>query len=148
MVRRRRCHRCECDVKLNVTSELSYNGSCVPYNTSAQEYFSNKVLQISSGIEDTGSMNMQLTLALLVAWVIVFLCVFKGVKWSGKVVYVTATFPYLVLFVLLVVGCQQEGSMKGIEFYIVPNVTKLGEIRVWSDAAVQIFYSLGAAWEP
>ena len=37
-------------------------------------------------IEDTGSMNMQLTLALLVAWVIVFLCVFTGVKWSGKVI--------------------------------------------------------------
>jgi len=122
------------------------NGSCVMYNTSAQEYFSLGVLKISSGIGETGSMNWGLLLALAIAWIVVFICLFKGVKWSGKVVYFTATFPYVVLVVLLIVGVQQDGSWEGIKFYITPNITKLGEMRVWSDAAVQIFYSLGAAW--
>jgi len=139
--------------QVNKSQVLSYDGdnvtfagSCVKFNTSAQEYFSLGVLQQSSGIGETGSLNTELLLALVVAWIIVFICLFKGVKWSGKVVYVTATFPYLVLFVLLIVGVQQEGAWIGIKFYIKPNLAKLSEISVWSDAAVQIFYSLGAAW--
>lgn len=34
---------------------------------------------------------------LLLAWIIVFLCLSKGVQSSGKVVYFTALFPYVVL---------------------------------------------------
>jgi len=46
------------------------------------------------------------------------------------VVYFTATFPYLVLIILLIRGVMEEGAMNGIEFYIKPNVTKLTEVRV------------------
>jgi len=127
-------------------TNVTINGSCVMYNTSAQEYFSLDVLKISSGIDETGSINYQLLIALIIAWLVVFLCLFKGVKWSGKVVYFTATFPYIVLIALLIVGVQQEGAMLGIKFYIYPNATRLADVQVWCDAAVQIFYSLGAAW--
>jgi len=122
------------------------NGSCHAFETPAQEYFSNRVLNISDGIGDIGGIQWELLGCLVFAWIIVFICLFKGVKWSGKVVYFTATFPYVVLVTLLIVGVQQEGAGTGIEFYLKPNTTKLGEIRVWKDAAVQIFYSLGAAW--
>ena len=47
-----------------------------------------------------------------------------------QVVYFTATFPYVVLITLLIVGVQQEGAGLGIEFYLKPNTTKLGEITV------------------
>lgn len=45
----------------------------------------NYVLGISSGIEETGSIKLSLALCLLGAWIIVFLCLCKGVKSSGKV---------------------------------------------------------------
>jgi len=121
-------------------------GSCHSFETPAQEYFSKRVLNISDGIGEIGGIQWELLGCLIFAWIIVFICLFKGVKWSGKVVYFTATFPYVVLVTLLIVGVQQEGAGVGIEFYLKPNTTKLGEIRVWKDAAVQIFYSLGAAW--
>ena len=42
-------------------------------------------------------------------WIICFLCLFKGVKLSGKISYFTALFPYLVLIILGGYGWSLEG---------------------------------------
>lgn len=55
------------------------------------------MLGISEGIEVTGSIRPPIAACLLLAWIIVFLCLSKGVQSSGKVVYFTALFPYVVL---------------------------------------------------
>ena len=47
--------------------------------------------------------------------------------------YVTATFPYVMLFILLVKGVTLPGAWKGIEFYIKPNMAKLLEPEVSYD---------------
>jgi solute carrier family 6 amino acid transporter-like protein 5/7/9/14 len=112
----------------------------------ADEYFHRYVLDISSGIEHLGEMRWQMVLCLLFAWIAVFFCLIKGVKSSGKVVYFTATFPYVVLTILLIRGLTLEGSLDGVKFYIIPDFSRLSDSKVWGDAAVQIFYSLGPAW--
>ena len=43
--------------------------------------------------ENVGGLRWQLVLCLAIAWVIVCLCLIKGVQSSGKVVYFTALFP-------------------------------------------------------
>lgn len=45
----------------------------------------NKVLNISSGLGETGEMNWELTLCLMAVWILVYFCVWKGVKSTGKV---------------------------------------------------------------
>ncbi|XP_009859590.2 sodium- and chloride-dependent GABA transporter 1 [Ciona intestinalis] len=128
------------------TESIDVNGSCIQFNTSSQEYFSRKVLRLTDSIATVGGIQWELLGFLALAWVIVFMCLFKGVKWSGKVVYFTATFPYVVLVILLIRGVMEEGAIDGIHYYLTPNITRLQDVKVWSDAAVQIFYSLGAAW--
>ncbi|TSL04366.1 Sodium-dependent proline transporter [Bagarius yarrelli] len=59
------------------------------------------------------------------------------------VVYVTATFPYFVLIVLIIRGATLEGSLQGVSFYLTPVWSRLANAQVWNDAASQIFYSLG-----
>lgn len=80
------------------------------------------------------------------AWVIVFLCLCKGVKSSGKVVYFTALFPYVVLVILFVKGITLPGAINGIIFYVKPDWSLLFKASVWGDAAVQIFFALSPAW--
>ncbi|OXB53336.1 hypothetical protein ASZ78_011221 [Callipepla squamata] len=60
-----------------------------------------------------------------------------------QVVYVTATFPYLILLILLIRGATLPGSLDGVRFYLASDWSKLMSAQVWSDAASQIFYSLG-----
>ena len=43
------------------------------------------MLRVSNGLEEPGPVNWDLALCLLLAWIICYLCVCKGVKSSGKV---------------------------------------------------------------
>nr|XP_034819213.2 sodium- and chloride-dependent glycine transporter 1 isoform X7 [Pan paniscus] len=104
------------------------------------------VLKLSDDIGNFGEVRLPLLGCLGVSWLVVFLCLIRGVKSSGKVVYFTATFPYVVLTILFVRGVTLEGAFDGIMYYLTPQWDKILEAKVWGDAASQIFYSLGCAW--
>lgn len=49
---------------------------------------------------------------------------------SLQVVYVTATFPYVMLLVLLVRGVTLPGAYDGIKFYLYPDISRLSDPQV------------------
>ncbi|RNA14741.1 sodium- and chloride-dependent neutral and basic amino acid transporter B(0+) [Brachionus plicatilis] len=112
----------------------------------SQDYWNKVVLKKSSGIEETGVIVWQLAVALAIAWVGVYAMVIKGIHATGKIVYFTATFPYLVLLILGIRGWLLPGAGKGIEFYIYPDFSKLSDVNVWYDAASQIFFTLSVSY--
>uniref|UniRef100_A0A8C8VMC6 Transporter n=1 Tax=Pelusios castaneus TaxID=367368 RepID=A0A8C8VMC6_9SAUR len=105
------------------------------------EFWERRVLKISDGIQHIGSLHWELALCLLLAWIICYFCIWKGVKSTGKVVYFTATFPYLMLVVLLIRGISLPGAFQGVLFYLYPDITRLTDPQVWMDAGTQIFFS-------
>ncbi|XP_016096085.1 sodium- and chloride-dependent GABA transporter 2-like [Sinocyclocheilus grahami] len=107
------------------------------------EFWEREVLDLSASVDRLGSVNWRLALCLLLVWTVCYFCVWKGVKSTGKVVYVTATFPYLMLLVLLVRGVSLPGAVDGIVYYLKPNHTRLMDPQVWMDAGTQIFFSYG-----
>uniref|UniRef100_A0A674M973 Transporter n=1 Tax=Takifugu rubripes TaxID=31033 RepID=A0A674M973_TAKRU len=132
----------------NCNQYMSTDHNVTWSNTStspAEEFYVRQVLQVhrSPGLHQLGSVSWQLALCLLFIFTIVFFSIWKGVKTSGKVVWVTATFPYLVLLVLLIRGATLPGAWRGVVFYLKPDWEKLLSTTVWIDAAAQIFFSLG-----
>ncbi|KAJ4937422.1 hypothetical protein JOQ06_001981 [Pogonophryne albipinna] len=112
----------------------------------SEEYWKHYVLNISDGIGNFGEVRLPILGCLALSWFVVFLCLIRGVKSSGKVVYFTATFPYVVLTILFIRGITLEGAVNGIKYYLTPQWHKVLDAKVWGDAASQIFYSLGCAW--
>ncbi|KAG9352566.1 hypothetical protein JZ751_020980 [Albula glossodonta] len=137
------------DPKLINGSVLGNGTSYSKYkNTPAAEFYERGVLHLheSKGIQDLGLPRWQLTLCLVLVVFILYFSLWKGVKSSGKVVYITATMPYVVLFVLLIRGITLPGAMEGIKAYLHIDFKQLNNPTVWIDAATQIFYSLGAGF--
>nr|WLN44341.1 NTT9 [Sinonovacula rivularis] len=130
-----------------ISAADGFNRSLVTNNSvpAALEYFRNYVLEFhrSPGIGDIGAVKPTLCLCLLAVMVIIYFSLWRGIKSSGKAVWITATVPYIVLLVLLVRGCMLPGAKDGIRYYVTPQWERLLDIAVWLDAAAQIFFSLG-----
>ncbi|KAJ8394892.1 hypothetical protein AAFF_G00042470 [Aldrovandia affinis] len=128
----------------NVSSLSPLNSSCMEMEgmrSPVIEFWERKVLRLSGGLDEAGEVSGHMVLCLAAVWVIVYFCIWKGVKSAGKVVYFTALFPYLVLVVLLAHGVTLPGAVDGIIYYLKPDWSKLGEAQVWIDAGTQIFFS-------
>ncbi|MED6293593.1 hypothetical protein CHARACLAT_012084 [Characodon lateralis] len=109
--------------------------------SAATEFWERRVLAISGGIEELGSIRWEILLCLIGMWIICYFCIWKGVKSTGKVVYFTATFPYVMLVILLIRGLSLPGALEGVVFYLLPDPSRLTDPQVWMEAGAQIFFS-------
>uniref|UniRef100_A0A3B3V0I8 Transporter n=1 Tax=Poecilia latipinna TaxID=48699 RepID=A0A3B3V0I8_9TELE len=124
----------------NTGKEKISDASLNTFSSPEEEFWENRVLRMShdSGL---GDVHWELALCLLFAWVICYFCIWKGIKTTGKVVYFTATFPYLMLFILFVRGVTLPGASDGLKYYLKPDFSKLADPDVWRDAGTQVFFS-------
>ncbi|CAM4716684.1 unnamed protein product [Leuciscus chuanchicus] len=106
-------------------------------------YWYRETLDITSTIADSGGLNWRMTLSLLGAWIIVCLAVIRGIQSSGRVMYFSSLFPYLVLFCFLVRGMFLKGAVDGIAHMFTPKLEIMLEPQVWREAATQVFFALG-----
>lgn len=105
-----------------------------------------EALDVSPGIEYSNGIKWKMLLCLLFAWLIIYFCIYKGIKSSGKVVYFTATFPYIVLTIFFIRGLTLRGASDGLMHMLTPKMDDLLKPQCWLDAATQIFFSFGLAF--
>ncbi|KAL5021437.1 hypothetical protein ScPMuIL_000592 [Solemya velum] len=125
---------------LNITDPECTKGGETSY------FWYREALNISDGFDSPQGVNWKMLLCLLFAWIVVYACLFKGIKSSGKVVYFTATFPYIVLAIFFGRGITLRGATDGLLHMFTPKMDRLMDPQVWLDAATQIFYSFGLAF--
>ncbi|XP_045201460.2 sodium- and chloride-dependent glycine transporter 1-like isoform X2 [Mercenaria mercenaria] len=138
----------------NMSSEF-YNNSGHFFNTtatvlkqqsSAYEFWEYRVIRRSDGLDNMGNVQLHLLICLFLSWGLTVAAVIKGVKSLGKVVYVTATAPYIFITIMLIKGLTLDGALDGIITFLKPDFSKLLTAQVWLDAAIQVYFSLGPSW--
>ena len=68
---------------------------------------------MGNGISDLGNIKPSLVVSTLAVFVLVYFVLWKGVKSTGKVVWVTTLAPYIILFCLLIRGLTLDGAALG-----------------------------------
>lgn len=89
--------------------------------------------------------------ACVITWIVIFLCIFNGVKSSSWVVWVTVPLPIIIIICLIIRGATLPGSYDGIRWYLagdpIPGADAedggLSSNSIWPEAVGQIFFSIG-----
>lgn len=110
------------------------------------DYFHKTILNSSSHIAETGSLQPRIVFCMFLSYFVCYFASWKGLKATGKVLWVTCTLPYVLLTILLIKGLTLEGCGRGLHFLLVPNWSQLTDIKVWEAAVVQIIYSSGVSF--
>lgn len=92
--------------------------------------------------EGIGLPDLDLTICLLISWLIVASILIKGIRSTGKAAYFLALFPYVIILILFIHSCTLEGAWKGIMFFLTPKWDQIFTARVWMEAVTQCFFSL------
>ncbi|MCP9266470.1 Transporter [Dirofilaria immitis] len=112
------------DINLPWSSCPEINGSIVEecrLSSSTTSYFWNReAINTSESIGDFGGFVPHMT-----------------------VMYLTATFPYIVTTIFLIRSLMLDGAAEGLKYMMNPDLKRLWDPNVWMDAATQIFYSMG-----
>lgn len=112
-----------------------------------------------------GTVKWDLAITLGVIYLITMLCLIRGIRSSGRAMYVTATLPYIILSALLIRLVMLEGALTGIGYekltsihdlemnnwyycreFFTPQWFKLLEPKTWLAAIQQMFLSLSISW--
>ncbi|XP_042879894.1 sodium- and chloride-dependent neutral and basic amino acid transporter B(0+)-like [Penaeus japonicus] len=87
-------------------------------------------------------------LCLALAWYLIAMAISKGIKSSGKILYITVGVPYIILPFMLVFSFDTTEHTKWAESlrkYGSINNNTLVHTEIWNEAATQVLYSLGLA---
>lgn len=88
-----------------------------------------------------------MAIALIVAWLLIYLCIRKGTVSVGKVVkYTGLTLPLIFLVIMAIKGITMPGGIEGLAKLLIPDYASISANGLWPsliiDAIGQVFYSL------
>jgi len=107
----------------------------------AKTHFFSEILNYGDGFSLEG-IRWRVLLAMVLSWGMIYLCLFRGVKWVSKVVLITVPLPWIMLLILTLRGLTLEGAATGLHFYLEPHWGKLAEVDTWRFAFGQVFFSM------
>lgn len=136
----------------------SFQAAPFPWTDRAEDFFYNDVVVRKSMVEgEISNGNVQsyssypytgvsgeLIGWTILSWLIIWLCINKGVSITGRVVYFTIGLPLVLTVVLLGRGVSLPNAGRGIKLYFGEwHSSKLAAGKIWQEATGQVFYSTG-----
>ena len=125
--------------------ELPWAGEGLEGVEKAKDFFNETYLGKVEG-PLLGAVRWNIFWPLVITWVMMYFCIFRGVRLVGKIVWWTVPLPWFMLLVLTVRGLTLEGSIEGLAYYLNPDWSQLKEATTWRFAFGQAFFSLSLAF--
>ncbi len=116
------------------------------WGNSTESFFYNKFLNISESPFEIGTIKPTIMLGLLVCWVAIVGCIWRGPKTVSKVIYITVLLPWVILLIFVIRGLTLPGALQGLTYYLTPNFSALRDFEVWRNAYAQVFFSLSVGF--
>lgn len=101
---------------------------------------------------EIGTFRWGIFAGVLASWFLVLVCIWRGTKTVGKVVWATVLGPWALLILFVIRGMTLEGASSGLSYYLTPQWSLLwninpapGEVgahELWLAALSQVFFSL------
>ncbi|XP_077519930.1 creatine transporter-like [Amblyomma americanum] len=113
--------------------------------TSTEQFLLKKILRLTSGIEEIGTLHWDVLLVIGIFWLAGFFTISKGIRSFAKVALCTSYTTYALLLVLLLSSVVQRGSIRGLAAYFSPDWEKLLDLMTWRAASQQLLFSMGLA---
>jgi solute carrier family 6 GABA transporter-like protein 1 len=83
----------------------------------------------------------------MMIWFIVWMCTFKGVGLTGRVIYVTMALPLIMIGILAIRSLSLPNASDGFALYVGTwRSESLQGSKVWQDAFGQMFFSIGVGF--
>ncbi|AIG98986.1 sodium-dependent transporter [Archaeoglobus fulgidus] len=106
-------------------------------------YFFGTVLQLSDNPWDFGGFATEVLIATIIVWALNWLVDFRGIrKGIEKANLLLMPLLWLLAVILVIRAVTLPGAMEGIEWYLKPDFSKLGDYNIWLAAFGQIFFTL------
>ncbi|EYC32166.1 hypothetical protein Y032_0003g1437 [Ancylostoma ceylanicum] len=131
---------------------IAFNRTCIPtpfeeMKTSYDQYFTNVITKRSDGIEHCCEINWPTLIALTAIWLLVGLTLVKGYVYLGKIAYVAAVAPYVIIVIMFCRAITLDGAIDGISYYFArPNIQMLLHHETWSAALIQVCFTLNIGY--
>ncbi len=93
-----------------------------------------------------GSIQPEIAYCLVAIWILMFLCICRGVRVVSKVVLWTVPLPWIMLCILTIRGLTLPGADEGLAYYLNPDWAQLLKPTTWRFAFGQVFFSMSLAF--
>ncbi|XP_045433095.1 orphan sodium- and chloride-dependent neurotransmitter transporter NTT5 isoform X1 [Pipistrellus kuhlii] len=132
---------------LNNSSSFGEKGDPECSRTASTTYFWYRhVLRTTDEIELGGLPAMHLCISLLVTWLIICISLVRGLKSTGKMLYVSVLLPYIIFVCVLIRSLMLKGADFGIRSLLAAQVPALYSVDVWRRTGNHLFLSMGSGF--
>lgn len=114
----------------------------LPWAGNGSEFFFDNILWITDGVWNPGKISMVVAIGTIFSLLLTYAFTFKWAKSVGKVIWFTATIPFVTLIILAIRAATLPWASDGLGYLIASPTSQLWELATWTAAGGQIFFTL------
>ncbi|XP_049513380.1 sodium- and chloride-dependent glycine transporter 2-like [Dermacentor silvarum] len=98
-------------------------------NTAAEQFYFRHILSLSNDVTTTGNFRIDVLACMAICWLLLYLLAAKGIRLSGKMMYMTSLLPYAAVVVLMVTAMRMPNASVGILYMLWPDWETLLDLK-------------------